>query len=121
MVGYELMMFMVSMAKLVLMTEFVLMVELVMTVHLHIEITQDVEAREPEVRPPKRIRRPCVKICVVRRRRIISDHWRTFVIIVVADFRRIGISGRSGFLRCLSGPACRYIQLILHKHGIEGL
>jgi hypothetical protein len=50
-----------------------------------IEIVKAVISREPEPRPPEWVSYPGVKVKVIRRWRIVRNHRRTFVVIVVIN------------------------------------
>jgi hypothetical protein len=57
--------------------------------HDPVEVVEDEEPAEEESRMPERIRNPAVKVTIVRRRRIVGDHWRAFLIVVVVYYRRV--------------------------------
>jgi hypothetical protein len=64
-----------------------------MPMHEHslVKVNQDEESGEPEIPPPERIRNPGVIRIIIRRRCIVSDYRRPFVVIVVVYDRRIRI------------------------------
>jgi hypothetical protein len=55
-----------------------------MPVVTYVKVRQHKEPREPEIPPPKRIRHPTVKVCIIRRRGIIRDYRWPFIVIVIA-------------------------------------
>jgi hypothetical protein len=57
-----------------------------------VEIMQTEETRIEKSTPPERIWDPGIEIVVVPRRWIIGDNWRTFLIVVVVYFGRVGLS-----------------------------
>jgi hypothetical protein len=56
-----------------------------------VEVVQDEEAPEEETGPPEWVWNPTIHIIVIPGRRIIADHGWTFVVIVIVDYRRIGV------------------------------
>jgi hypothetical protein len=58
-----------------------------------VKVCEHKEPRKPEMPPPERIRHPRVQSCVIRRRSIIGDYRRPFVIVIVVYHRVVGIRG----------------------------
>lgn len=56
-----------------------------------VEIMQAKEAREEKSTPPEWIWNPRVKVVIIPRRWIICDDWRTFFIVIVVYFTRVGL------------------------------
>ncbi len=55
------------------------------------EVVEDKEPSEPEAKAAESIRDPCVQGSVVRRRRIVGNHWGPLVVVVVVNCLPIGI------------------------------
>jgi hypothetical protein len=53
-----------------------------------VEVVQDEEPTEEEPGMPEWIRNPCIKVIVIPWGKIICDHGRAFLIVVVVDYRR---------------------------------
>jgi hypothetical protein len=75
---------------------------------MDMKIVQDEKTREEETRTPEWIRNPSIQVVVIPRRRIISNHWRAFIVVVLVNYRR-----RNGFdaqrwltLSVLPGTRC---------------
>jgi hypothetical protein len=76
-------------------------VEMMIMVEM-MKIVQDEKAREEETRTPEGIRHPCVQVVVIPGRRIISNHWRTFIIVVLVNYwRRNVFSARRWSIFCV--------------------
>lgn len=88
---------MVSIVMAIMMT---VMVSVMMSVVAYVEVGQHKEAREPKIPPPKRIRDPAIKVCIIRRRRIIRYHRGPLVIIVIGDYLGFRIIRGVGHIRC---------------------
>jgi hypothetical protein len=56
-----------------------------------LKVIQHEEPGEEESRTPEGRRNPGVQVIIIRRRRIVSDHRWTFIIVVVVDHVRIGV------------------------------
>jgi hypothetical protein len=55
---------------------------------MNMKIVQNKKAREEETRIPEWVRNPSVKVVIIPRRWIISNHRRTFIVIVFVNYRR---------------------------------
>jgi hypothetical protein len=58
---------------------------------MYMEIIQNEKAREEESRTPEWVGNPSVQVVVIPRRWIISDHRRTFVIVVLVNGLRFNV------------------------------
>jgi hypothetical protein len=63
-----------------------------MEVYMPVEIMEDEEAGKKEPGTPERIRNPGVQVIIRLRRRVISNHRRTRINIIVVDHRGAGIA-----------------------------
>jgi hypothetical protein len=52
---------------------------------MNMKIVQNEKAREEETRTQEWVRNPCVKVGIIPRRRIISNHGRTFIVVVLVN------------------------------------
>jgi hypothetical protein len=66
------------------MIEVVIVMEM-MTDNDNIKIVQDEEAGQEATGPPEGIRDPSVQVVIIPRRRIVGDHRRPFVIVIVVN------------------------------------
>lgn len=61
----------------------------------------DEEPVEPRAAPPKRIRHPRIEVRIIGRRSIIGNYGRSFIAIIIAYRRRVGIIGGRRFIHTL--------------------
>jgi len=54
-----------------------------------VKVVENEESREPETGAPEGIRDPCVHVIVIPGRRVVGDHGRPFIVVVVVNY--IGI------------------------------
>jgi hypothetical protein len=59
-----------------------------MTIMMVMKIVQDKKAREEETRTPEWVGNPSVKVVIIPGRWIISNHRRTFIVVVFVNYRR---------------------------------
>ena len=103
-----------------------------------VKIMQAEEAREEKSAPPERIRDPVIHIVIIPRRRVVSDHRRTFLIVIIVYRRgiRLGLvfsilaraARRNGqtelrcqILKCLQGIIllhCQFMSVSRTGHGV---
>jgi hypothetical protein len=50
-----------------------------------VEVMENKESREPETGAPERIRNPGVHVIIIPGRRVVSDDWRAFIVVVVIN------------------------------------
>ena len=55
---------------------------------MDVKIVQDEKAREEETSAEEWVRNPSVQVVIIPRWRIVGDHRRTFLVIVIFNFRR---------------------------------
>jgi hypothetical protein len=72
------------------------------------EIMQTEETREEKSAPPEWVWDPGIHIIVVPGWRIVANHGWTFVVIIIVDYRRIGVIAVT-YRRFASGIASRGI------------
>jgi hypothetical protein len=77
----------------------VMAIVVVMTVMVvYVEVSEDEETGEPETAPPpERIRHPGIEIGIIRRRRVVGDYRRPFIIIIVVYGRRVRVFCSGGY------------------------
>jgi hypothetical protein len=107
-----------------------MMTMMMVVMMVNMEIVQDKKARKEEARTPEWERNPSVQVAVVPGRWIISNHWRTFIIVVpVNDLRGKVFTARRRLTFCVlfgsgyksqtkfSGQALECMQSFLFPNG----
>jgi hypothetical protein len=57
----------------------------VVSVSPHVKVEKDIEARVPVIPPPERIGDIRVHVSIIRRRSVVGDHRRSFIIVIIID------------------------------------
>lgn len=81
--------------------------------HMHVKVCQNKETREPIIPPPKRVRDPRIKICIIGRRGVISNHGGSFAGIIIVYKRGVGVLDTGRVADVTTGGIHLYIQVIL--------
>ncbi len=61
----------------------------IVSVNGPVEVVENEESGEPETRAPEGVRDPRVHVRVILGRRVVSDHGRPFIIVVVVNYTGI--------------------------------
>jgi hypothetical protein len=57
----------------------------VVPVSPHVKVEKYIESRVPEIPPPERIRNIRIHVSIIRRRSVVRDHRRSFIIVIIID------------------------------------
>jgi hypothetical protein len=68
---------------------------LLMHVDDPVKVMKNEEPTEVEPVPPEGIRNPRIEIMIIPGWRIVGDHWRPSLVVIVVDHRRIWVFGGS--------------------------